>query len=121
MFDTWGFGEFAVGIDPTRAREFGAAPVTYVYSGGDSAHARVSHEVLFSRGALRSLAIALARLEAKAGIEDRDTLDRDAGRCRLRFGGKTIVREQVDAVDRRTTRAAVDLLDTDRRPAWIWT
>ena len=68
------FGEFAVGIDPIRARELGAVPVIYFYSGGDAAHGRVSHEILFTLRELRSLAIALARLEAKAGIEGRDTL-----------------------------------------------
>lgn len=113
------FGEFAVGIDPIRARELGAVPVIYFYSGGNSAHTRVSHEVLFTLRELRSLAIALARLEAKADIEDRDTLDTatlDAVGYVLE--GEPIVRERVDAVDRRTARAAVDLLDTDRRPAW---
>ena len=50
-------------------------PVIYFNSGSDSAHARVSHEMLFTLRELRSLAIALARLEAKEGIEDRDTLD----------------------------------------------
>ncbi len=113
------FGEFAVGIDPIRARELGAVPVIYFYSGGDSAHVRVSHEMLFTLRELRSLAIALARLEAKAGIEGRDTLDTatlDAVGYVLH--GDPIVRERVDKADRRAARIAVDLLDTDRRPAW---
>ena len=113
------FGEFAVGIDPIRARELGAVPVIYFYSGGDSAHARVSHEILFTLRELRSLAIALARLEAKARIEDRDTLvtaTLDAVGYVLE--GEPIVRKRIEAVDRGTARSAVDLLDTDRRPAW---
>ena len=113
------FGEFAVGIDPIRARELGAVPVIYFYSGGDSAHGRVSHEILFTLRELRSLAIALARLEAKAGIEGRDTLATatlDALGYVLQ--GEPIVRERVDAAGPRSARTAVDLLDTDRRPAW---
>ncbi len=113
------FGEFAVGIDPIRARELGAIPAIYFYSGGDSAHARVSHEILFTLRELRSVAIALARLEAKARIEGRDTLDAatlDAVGYVL--DGDPIVRERIEAADHHSARAAVDLLDTDRRPAW---
>ena len=113
------FGEFAVGIDPIRARELGAVPVIYFYSGGDAAHGRVSHEILFTLRELRSLAIALARLEAKAGIEGRDTLGTatlDALGYVLQ--GEPIVRKRVDAACPGPARVAVDLLDTDRRPAW---
>ncbi|MCY4662572.1 MAG: hypothetical protein OXF93_22590 [Acidobacteria bacterium] len=113
------FGEFAVGIDPIRARELGAIPVIYFYSGVNAAHGRVSHEILFTLRELRSLAIALARLEAKAEIGGRDILDAatlDAVGYDLE--GDPIVRARVDETDRRTARVAVDLLDTDRRPAW---
>ncbi|MDE0000054.1 MAG: hypothetical protein OXQ89_20105 [Rhodospirillaceae bacterium] len=113
------FGEFAVGIDPIRARDLGVLPVIYFYSGTDSAHDTVSHEILFTLRELRSLAIALARLEAKAGIPDRDTLDAaklDA--IGYVLAGDPIVRNRIVATNRCSARAAVDLLDTDRRPAW---
>ena len=113
------FGDFAVGIDPIRARELGAVPVIYFYSAGESAHAGVSHEILFTLRELRSLAIALARLEAKARIEGRDTLDTatlDA--IGYVLDGDPVVRKRIEAADHRSARAAVDLVDTDRRPAW---
>ena len=113
------FGEFAVGIDPIRARELGALPVIYFYSGGESAHAAVSHEVLFTLRELRSLTIALARLEAMAGIADRDTLDAatlDAVGYILK--GDPIVRERIEETSKQAACVAVKLLDTDRRPAW---
>lgn len=113
------FGEFAVGLDPIRARECGALPVIYFYSGGDSAHKTVSQEILFTLRELRSLAIALARLEAKARIEGRDTLDAatlDA--IGYVLAGDPVVRERIHATDQDAARAAVELLDTDRRPAW---
>ena len=113
------FGEFAIGLDPIRARELGAVPVIYFYTGGDSAHTRVSREVLFTLRELRSVAIALARLEAKARIEGRDTLDMDTlDAVGYVLHGDPIVRDRINAADERTARAAVDLLDTDRRPAW---
>lgn len=53
------FGEFAVGLDPIRARALGAVPVIYFYSGDGLIHTRVPHEVLFTLRELRSVAIAL--------------------------------------------------------------
>ena len=118
------FGDFAIGLKPAEARKLGAVPVFYMYDafGGDSENSRdvnLTREILFNLRELRSVMIALARLEAKAGIPDRDTLDvAMLDRIGYVLQGDPIVRKRIDQVDHRKAREAVDLLDTDRGPAW---
>ena len=62
------FGPFAIGLTPESARRLGAVPVMYYYPNQEK-HANrlnMTHEALFLLRELRSLAIALAWLEAKA-------------------------------------------------------
>lgn len=118
------FGDFAIGLKPADARKLGAVPVFYVYDafGEDLENSRdinLTREILFNLRELRSVVIALARLEAKAKIPDRRTLDiATLDRIGYVLQGDPIVRRRIDQVDRRKAREAVDLLDTDRGPAW---
>lgn len=111
------FGEFAIGLDPVRARLLGAVPVIYFYS--DPSDTNLTHEILFYLRELRSLVIALARLEAKAAIPERDTLDAAAlDAVGYLLEGDPVVEKRIGKVSASAARAAVDLLDTDRLPAW---
>ena len=111
------FGEFAIGLNPVRARALGAVPVMYFYS--DRNEVNVSYEILFRLRELRSLAIALARLEAKAGIPERDVLDAATlDKVGYLLKGDPIVERRISKVDAQTARTAIELLDTDRPPAW---
>ena len=118
------FGDFAIGLKPADARKLGAVPVFYMYDTfGEvpekSRHINLTREILFNLRELRSVMIALARLEAKAEIPGRKTLDvATLDRIGYVLDGDPIVRERIDQVDRRKARNAVDLLDTDRGPAW---
>ena len=118
------FGDFAIGLKPADARKLGAVPVFYVYDafGEDPENSRdinLTKEILFNLRELRSVVIALARLEAKAKIPDRKTLDiATLDKIGYVLQGDPIVRRRIDQVDRRKAREAVDLLDTDRGPAW---
>lgn len=109
------FGDFAIGLKPADARKLGAVPVFYVYDGGMN----LTRDILFSLRELRSVVIALARLEAKAKIPRRKTLNvATLDRIGHVLQGDPIVRKRIDQVDRRKAREVVDLLDTDRAPAW---
>lgn len=120
------FGDFAIGLKPADARKLGAVPVFYVYDvfGGDSESSRdinLTREILFNLRALRSVMIALARLEAIAAIPSRSLRTLNVAmldRIGYVLQGDPIVRRRIDQVDRRKAREAVDLLDTDRGPAW---
>ena len=118
------FGDFAIGLKPADARKLGAVPVFYVYDafGEDPEKSRdinLTREILFNLRELRSVMIALARLEAKAKIPDRKTLDvATLDRIGYVLQGDPIVRRRIDLVDHQKAREAVDLLDTDRGPAW---
>lgn len=111
------FGRFAIGLDPIRARELGAVPAIYFYR--DLPNTNLTQEMLFRLRELRSLAIALARLEAKAKILGRDTLDVAAlDKVGHLLEGEPVVEKRIAEVGTQAARAAVDLLDTDRVPAW---
>lgn len=118
------FGDFAIGLKPADARKLGSVPVFYMYDafGGcpEISHGvNLSREILFNLRELRSVMIALARLEAKAEIPGRDTLDvAMLDRIGYVLQGDPIVRRRIDRVNHQKAREAVDLLDTDRGPAW---
>lgn len=110
------FGEFAIGLNPIRARKLGVVPTIYFYT--DPGH-NITHEILFFLRELRSLAIALARLEAKANIQDRDTLRAEKlDVLGFVLEGDPIIAELIRNVDYKVACESVRLLDTDRRPAW---
>lgn len=118
------FGDFAIGLKPSDARKLGAVPVFYVYdafgSETDSAgDINLTREMIFNLRELRSVCIALARLEAKANIPDRDTLSLETlDRIGYVLRGDPIVKRRIEQVDPERAREAVDLLDTVRGPAW---
>lgn len=118
------FGDFAIGLKPADARKLGAVPVFYVYDAfgenlENSRDVNLTREILFNLRELRSVMIALARLEAKAKIPDRDTLDvAMLDRIGYVLQGDPIVRGRIAQMDHRKAREVVDLLDTDRGPAW---
>ena len=62
------FGRFAIGLDPIEARELGAMPVIYFYRGLSISN--VSMEILYNLRELRSIAIAIARIEARSKNAD---------------------------------------------------
>ena len=119
------FGDFAIGLKPSYARRLGAVPVFYMYdvfggrTQGDVGDINLTLEILFNLRALRSICIALARLEAKAMIPNRDTLSIEMlDEIGHDLKGDPIVKRRLEHVDRRKAREVVDLLDTDRGPAW---
>ena len=71
------FGQFAIGLTSESGRRLGAVPVMYFYPGpgNDGARLNMTHEALFVLRELRSLAIALAWLEALAPSTDDDQTD----------------------------------------------
>lgn len=124
------FGDFAIGLKSSDARKLGAVPVFYVYDAfgsktdekdkTDRAYdINLTREILFNLRELRSVCIALARLEAKANIPDRDTLDvKTLDEIDYKLHGDPIVRERIEQVEPEKARETVDLLDTVRGPAW---
>lgn len=114
------FGMFAIGLDPIRARLLGAIPVAYFYT--DAQEPTIPQEILFHIRELRSLAIALARLEARSQSElggnrqvfDAKTLDAVG----YTLEGDSRVMERIEAATGKEVSKAISLLDTDRPPAW---
>ena len=118
------FGDFLIGLRSSDARRLGAVPVLYTYDtfgGNDDDHGDINlpKEILFGLRELRSVAIALARLEAKAADPERFTHD-DAMLDRLGYvlQGDPAIRRLIDGLDRRKARKLLRYLDTDRGPAW---
>ena len=118
------FGDFVIGLKSSDARRLGAVPVLYTYDtfgGANSDHddINLTREILFNLRELRSVAIALARLEAKAANPERSALD--AGmldRLGYVLQGDPGIRRRIDAIDRRKADEVLQFLDTDRGPAW---
>ena len=113
------FGRFAIGLDAVSARRLGAVPVIYFYELDDLQHVNVSQEILYRLRELRVLSIALAHLEAKAELADRDVLDNST----LASIGYTLDDEpgisgKISHTTKQFARSVVDLLDTDRVASW---
>lgn len=118
------FGPFGIGLKSADARRLGAVPVYYMYHAFDGCTSEpsdinVSRELLFNLRELRSVAIALARIEAKAAHPQRRVLDSGLlDRLGYVLEGDPEIRKRVDALHRRKARNLMWFLDTDRNPAW---
>ncbi|MDE0004285.1 MAG: hypothetical protein OXQ29_16470 [Rhodospirillaceae bacterium] len=118
------FGDFVIGLLPSDARRLGALPVAYVYHAFDGTTGNQEDtvfptEILFNLRELRSLAIAVARLEARAANPRRCVLDaRALDRLGYVLLGDPYIRRRIDRVGRWRARRVMRLLDTDRVPAW---
>lgn len=115
------FGEFAVGLTSEAGRRIGAVPVMYFYPGdGNSAdRLNMTHEALFLLRELRSLAIALAWLEAKAPSTQGDDRVWKADRLvalRHVLEGEEQTRGRIATATPRDAEKVALLLET-RRPA----
>ena len=118
------FGDFLIGLRSSDARRLGAVPVLYTYdtfgsNDDDQGDINLPKEILFGLRELRSVAIALARLEAKAADPERFTHD-DAMLDRLGYvlQGDPVIRRRIEGLDRRKANELIRYLDTDRAPAW---
>ena len=118
------FGDFAIGIRSSVARRLGAVPVHYMYGAfdgitGNPEDLNLSRELLLTLRELRSLAIAVARLEAKAANPKRRILD---GNTLDRLGyvlrGDPAIRRRIDSLVPAAALEVMHYLDTDRGPAW---
>ena len=90
------FGKFAIGLDPIEARRLGAIPVIYFYR-GTSKDINMSMEILYNLRELRSLAVAIARIEARAAIPGRDTYgDRVLDELGYTLEGDPVVKERIE-------------------------
>lgn len=110
------FGDFSIGLDPIRARSLGVIPTFYFYH-SDSAN--IGYEILFRLRELRTLMVALARIEARAAIPGRDSLSES----KLEEIGFTLedqpkLNDELSKLSPNIAKAVVDALDTDRVPAW---
>lgn len=119
------FGPFTIGVK--GGRRMGAVPVYYVYDAFEPSDGKrynqgdlnLTKEIRFGLRDLRSLTIAVARLEAKAANPKRNTLDTEMlDRNDYVLKGDPVIQRRIEQLDRRTAWAVVDLLDTDRGPAW---
>lgn len=111
------FGEFAIGLDPVRARRLGMVPVLYFYDG--DGYANMSRELLFRLRDLRTLTVALARIEARGAMPDRDVRsERELLEMGIALEGEPRVAERLDALQPQLARHVHELLDTNRVPAW---
>ena len=125
------FGPFTIGMKSSDGRRMGAVPVYYVYDAFEPSDdlsddkqysqedVNLTKEIRFGLRDLRSLAIAVARLEAKAANPKRNSLDTEMLNLNgYVLEGDPVIQRRIEQVDRQTARAVVDLLDTDRDPAW---
>ena len=114
------FGNFAIGLTSDAGRQLGAVPVFYYYKEPGNAGERINmtHEALFVLREMRSLAIALAWLEAKApSVTDEDVWTMkeliDAGHV---LDEEAFVKERIQKAKPEEADIVAALLET-RRPA----
>lgn len=118
------FGNFAIGLNPIRARELGAVAVTYFYRspGQASESDNVALEMLFRLRELHVLLCALAYLEARGRPAGRTLVPIEVLReSNLALHGEAReedVERKILSLDERTAALIYECLDTDRVPAW---
>jgi len=111
------FGEFAIGLDPVRARRLGVVPVMYFYDG--EGYANMSRELLFRLRDLRTLAVAVARIEGRGTMPERDVRsEAELAEKGIVLEGEPRVAPLLDALPPAFARSVHELLDTNRVPAW---
>ena len=111
------FGDFAVGIDPIEGRRLGAVPVIYFYERKEGVSIPV--EILRTLFELRFIAMTLARLEAKARPGDPKVYSEQIlDAIGFVLDEQPGIRQRVEEVTGQDAGVIVDLLDTERRPAW---
>ena len=111
------FGDFGIGLRPVQARRLGAVPVIYYYRNDWSSN--VSFHLLYHLREIRSLLIAISRVEAKAELPDRQVVDELVlDKLGHSLQGDVVVRQRLEKLERRGARTIARLLDTDRVPAW---
>lgn len=111
------FGEFAIGLDPVRARRLGVVPVMYFYE--DDGYANMSRELLFRLRDLRTLTVALARIEGRGVMPERDVRsEKELLEMGIVLEGEPRVAARLDMLEPDAARHVHELLDTNRVPAW---
>lgn len=121
------FGAFAIGLNPYTARALGLVPVVYFYShmGADAFEfegidiENISFEILFRIRELRKVMMALAYIESKAGLQDRDLPSMEKLKeigFDMKFEEQLF--EEIDNISEKDANLIVNFLDTDRVPAW---
>ena len=110
------FGEFAIGLDPIEARSLGATPVIYFYRGLDGAN--VSMEILYNLWELRSLAIAVARIEAKAERRNYEVSEEVLDDYGYVLKDDPAVERRINNLSKARAGEVLECLETVRRPAW---
>ena len=115
------FGEFAIGIDPADARNLGASPVYYFYTdkGDEDNGINIPYLVLLCLLELRTLAISLARVEARAMPNDNDIYStRLLNMLGYVLSSEDELEDRVQSISKEEARAAISLLTQKRTPAW---
>lgn len=91
------FGDFAIGIDPIRARSFGMGPVKYIYRAGAPSATNITIELLRNLWELRALALTISMMEWKAKSDGHKPIP--PGELRALEGHKPIPVEELRALE----------------------
>jgi hypothetical protein len=121
------FGEFAIGLDPIEAREFGVLPTVYFYRQDIFSSARrtagLGAQIVERLDEIRTVFSILSFIEAKANsggnehpqVFPSEQILREMG-IGIKYQDKIL--KQLHSLKLEEAKAVYDLFDSDRSPAW---